>query len=170
MKNIFFHLVPIPVDQIVGSSYDVFHKSPAHQRKLLANPANLPHQTQINLGEETLDLLVTAVYDENKEYLGPVVTWSVVTDRLALEKRTLDSKDRLQSTVMGLVTDTGNASEQLAKYITGVVTATEAMVSSIAEISSNTKSAATMTKKTVQEADAVRVIMTDLEKFSNRHH
>jgi len=36
--------LPIPVSKIVGSSFDVFHKNPAHQRKLVANENNLPHE------------------------------------------------------------------------------------------------------------------------------
>ena len=77
--------LPIRVDQLLGQSIDVFHKNPAHQRKLLSDPANLPHQTQIQVGPEILDLLVSAIYDENKNYLGPMVTWDVVTQKLKTE-------------------------------------------------------------------------------------
>lgn len=161
------HLLPIGVDDIVGSSYDVFHKNPAMQRTLLGNPNNLPHSANIQVGEETLDLLVTALYDSNKNYFGPMVTWSVISDKLALEKRTRESKDRLQSTVMGLVGDTGLASEDLSKYVSEVVTASEEMVASISEISNNTTSAASMTKRTVEEANNVSKIMSELEQFSS---
>jgi len=41
-------------DNIVGQSIDVFHKAPEHQRKLLSDPANLPHQAMIRLGDEIL--------------------------------------------------------------------------------------------------------------------
>ena len=77
--------LPIRVDQLLGQSIDVFHKNPAHQRKLLSDPANLPHQAQIQVGPEILDLLVSAIYDENKNYLGPMVTWDVVTQKLKTE-------------------------------------------------------------------------------------
>ena len=77
--------LPTPVDQLIGQSIDIFHKNPAHQRKLLSDPANLPHRTQIQVGPEILDLLVSAIYDENKIYLGPMVTWDVVTQKLKTE-------------------------------------------------------------------------------------
>jgi PAS domain-containing protein len=35
--------LPITADEIVGTNYDVFHKNPAHQQKLLSNEKNLPH-------------------------------------------------------------------------------------------------------------------------------
>ena len=59
-------VLPVPVDQIVGTSIDAFHRNPAHQRKMLSNPANLPHRAKINVGSEVLDLLVTAVTNEDK--------------------------------------------------------------------------------------------------------
>ncbi len=77
--------LPIRVDQLLGQSIDIFHKNPAHQRKLLSDPVNLPHQTQIQVGPEILDLLVSAIYDENKTYLGPMVTWNIVTQQLKTE-------------------------------------------------------------------------------------
>jgi methyl-accepting chemotaxis protein len=84
LKTIEQHL-PIQVDQLMGQCIDIFHKNPAHQRKLLSDPANLPHSTQIQVGPEILDLLVSAIYDENKNYLGPMVTWDVVTQKLKTE-------------------------------------------------------------------------------------
>ncbi len=77
--------LPVPVDELVGTSIDLFHQNPAHQRALLADPSNLPHQTQIKLGPETLDLLVTAVRDDQGKYVGPMVTWSIITDKLRIE-------------------------------------------------------------------------------------
>ena len=40
--------LPVPVDQIVGGSYDVFHANPAHQRKILGDPRNLPHSLPVS--------------------------------------------------------------------------------------------------------------------------
>jgi len=79
------HYLPVPVDEIVGQSIDVFHRHPAHQRRILADPRNLPHRATIQLGPESLDLLASAVYDEGHQYVGAMVTWSVVTEKLRLE-------------------------------------------------------------------------------------
>jgi len=81
-------LLPMPVDQLIGQSIDIFHKHPEHQRGMLSDPTNLPHQANIQLGDETLDLLVSPIYDANKEYTGAMVTWEVITERLAMEQRT----------------------------------------------------------------------------------
>jgi methyl-accepting chemotaxis protein len=72
-------LLPCKVDDMIGRSIDIFHKNPAHQRRLLADPKNLPHRASIQLGPETLDLLVSAIYDHKGEYTGAMVTWEVIT-------------------------------------------------------------------------------------------
>src|SRR5271166_3155171 len=79
------HLLPCKVDEVVGSSIDIFHKNPAHQRKLLSDERNLPHRAQIHLEEEVLDLQMQAVHDEQGNYCGAMVTWDVVTEKLRLE-------------------------------------------------------------------------------------
>lgn len=76
------HILPTPVSNIVGSSYDIFHKNPAHQRRLLADPGNLPIETQIELEGEYLNLQASAIYDASGNYVGPMVAWSLVTDQV----------------------------------------------------------------------------------------
>jgi methyl-accepting chemotaxis protein len=84
------HLLPCKLDQVVGSSIDIFHKNPAHQRRMLSDPRNLPHRANIQLGPETLSLLVSPIYDAQQNYLGPMVTWEVITEKLRLEARNAD--------------------------------------------------------------------------------
>ena len=88
------HLLPIKVSDMLGHSIDVFHKNPLHQRKLLSDPKNLPHRATIQLGSEFLDLLVSPIYDNNKNYLGAMVTWEVITARLAQERQIQEAAER----------------------------------------------------------------------------
>ncbi|MBZ5735292.1 methyl-accepting chemotaxis protein [Nocardioides sp. TRM66260-LWL] len=78
--------LPVAPDRVVGSSLDVFHTDPGHQRRLLADPArHLPRQTLITLGPETLDLRIAALHDEDGAYVGAMATWDVVTEKIRLE-------------------------------------------------------------------------------------
>lgn len=81
------HLLPIKADDLVGTSIDVFHKRPEHQRRILSDPANLPHRTRIRLGPEVLDLQVSAVTDDDGSYLGPMLAWAIVTREVEAESR-----------------------------------------------------------------------------------
>ncbi len=74
------HLLPCRVEEIVGQSFDIFHSRPEHQRAMVSDPNNLPHRAKITLGDEILDLNVTALRDRNGSYLGPMVTWDVITE------------------------------------------------------------------------------------------
>ncbi len=78
------HLLPIKVDDMIGACIDIFHKNPAYQRRILADPKNLPHRADIRLGPETLNLIVSAVYDDAKNYIGALVAWEIVTERVRL--------------------------------------------------------------------------------------
>jgi methyl-accepting chemotaxis protein len=86
--------LPVRAENVLGSSIDVFHKNPAHQRKILSDPKNLPVNAHIQIGPETADLLVTAIYDQNKNYLGPMVTWSLITEKLETERKVKEAAER----------------------------------------------------------------------------
>jgi methyl-accepting chemotaxis protein len=86
--------LPVKPDNVLGSSIDVFHRNPAHQRKLLANDKNLPLRANIQIGPETADLLVTAIYDQNKNYIGPMVTWELITEKLEGDRKLKEAAER----------------------------------------------------------------------------
>ncbi|WP_161602202.1 methyl-accepting chemotaxis protein [Tautonia marina] len=71
----------VPVEKMIGQSLDVFHKNPEHQRTLLSDPANLPYHGTMHLGSELIDLVASAIVDETGEYLGPMLTWEIVTGK-----------------------------------------------------------------------------------------
>ncbi|HEY1189186.1 MAG TPA: methyl-accepting chemotaxis protein [Gemmata sp.] len=88
-------LLPVRADEVVGQSIDLFHKRPEVQRKLLADPNNLPHRAEIQLNGETLELWVSAIYGTNKHYLGAMVTWDVITKRVTMERQNADGAAQL---------------------------------------------------------------------------
>lgn len=79
------HLLPCKAGELVGQCVDIFHKDPSHQRRLLADPKHLPHTAIIGLGDEKLELLVSAVHDRDGNYIAAMLTWSVVTEKLRKE-------------------------------------------------------------------------------------
>lgn len=91
------HLLPCRVDEMVGQSIDIFHKAPEYQRRLLADPKNLPHRAQIQLGPEVLDLNVSALYDAQGTYFGPMVNWERITEKKALEERNADFAAQMEA-------------------------------------------------------------------------
>ena len=92
LRSIEQHL-PIRADEVVGQCIDIFHKNPSHQRRILADPSSLPIESQIQVGPETLSLLVSAIMDEEGNYVGPMVNWEVITEKLALEQSIKDKAE-----------------------------------------------------------------------------
>ncbi|STO56443.1 aerotaxis transducer Aer2 [Grimontia hollisae] len=80
---------------IEGTCIDMFHKNPAHQRQLLSNPANLPYETNIQVEDVTLKLVVGAVTDENGEYIGNTLEWDDITEELKAN----NERARLQAAI-----------------------------------------------------------------------
>ena len=87
-------------DKLIGTCIDSFHQNPDHQRKLLADPANLPYQTDIAIGDLKFSLNVTAIMDAEGNYVGNALEWSDVTE-LRIKESTVA---RLQGTVDGAMT------------------------------------------------------------------
>jgi methyl-accepting chemotaxis protein len=80
-------LLPIPADQLLGQSIDLFHRDPSHQRAILSDPKKLPYFTSIEIGHEMMDLGIFPIVDSRKQYIGPMVTLEVVTEKMAIKHR-----------------------------------------------------------------------------------
>lgn len=83
------HLLPMPVEALIGTPIDVFHAQPEKQRALISDPANLPHRTRVHLGPEVVELEIAAVRGADGAYIGAMASWSLVTQQLASEQRIL---------------------------------------------------------------------------------
>ncbi len=81
-------------DSMIGTSADIFHKNPSHQRRLLADTSRLPHRADVRMGPLTFALCVTAVFDENGACNGYVFEWSDVTD---LRELTANAKGQIEA-------------------------------------------------------------------------
>lgn len=147
-------LLPIPVEKLIGSSIDVFHKDPQHQRRLLSNPANLPHRAKIKLGEENLDLFVSAVLDENQQYTGAMVIWEVTTAKL---KKFTDMTDVLAQNAKGVASHASKVStgaQALGATTEQMTAAVEELTASINSIAHNANDTDAIAKGTQQQAEA----------------
>ena len=69
----------LDVRNLIGSSIDAFHKNPAHQRRLLAQPSDKPHRAEITIGDLRFSLAISSVLDGENEYVGSVLEWNDVT-------------------------------------------------------------------------------------------
>ena len=85
-------------EKIIGTCIDQFHKKPAHQRKLLSDPANLPWKTDITIGAFKFALNVGGIFDEQGEYVGNILEWADVTEA-RMNAGILEAIDRAQASI-----------------------------------------------------------------------
>jgi len=182
------HLLPMPVDKLLGEKIDIFHKVPEHQRKIVDDPKNLPHRAKIQLGDEHLDLLVSAINDKDGNYIGPMITLSIITEQVSMA----DDFERDVKGVVDIVTSSftemqassksmaataeetarqsqvvAAASEEAMKNVETVSSAAEELSASIGEIATHVQDASTMTEQAVEEAEETNVTITELGKSSD---
>ena len=121
------------IDTLVGSQIDMYHKNPAHQRRLLDNPANLPYRAEIKLGLLTFDMSAAAIVSDKGEYLGNVAEWVDIT----AQKNAQIEVDRLiNAAAVGQLSERINAEEFQGFFKTlsqGVNTMLDAVVTPLHE-------------------------------------
>ncbi len=177
--------LPMLVDRMVGQNIDVFHKDPRLQRQILGDPRNLPHRAKIRLGNDTMDLLAAATYDSAGNYIGPMVTWELITDKVQLVSQLTeaarmlsDSASELSSAAEQMSTNSQNtsaqsstvaaASEEISRGVETVATNTEEMLASIKEISRNANEASSMSNTTRGQAESTNKTISKLGESSTQ--
>lgn len=142
----------IPVDQLIGTSIDTFHKNPEHQRQILSDPSRLPFSARISFAGRRFSLKVSAIMDSSGKYAGPMVVWDDITEREQLAELVNTSVEQVAEAVSRAEVRSGQlssvaddtqqrsasvsaAAEQASTNVKSVAAATEEMSASISEIS-----------------------------------
>ncbi len=188
MKGIEAHL-PIRVDQMMGQSIDIFHKNPAHQRRILADAKNLPHTANIRVAGEVISLTIGAIFNRKRDYIGAMLTWEKITQRAQLA-------DNFEVTVKSVVTEVSASADQMrsnaerlstlaneTKANSGVVSssateaaqtanqvaaAAEELTASIGEISAQVQKSSSVAGQASAQANSISQSMHTLVDKSNR--
>ncbi|MCC5977378.1 MAG: PAS domain-containing protein [Salinarimonas sp.] len=163
--------LPIRAKDLLGQNIDIFHKRPTHQRSILADPKNLPINSNIRLGPEVLNLRVSAITAKDGRYLGPMLTWNVVTQ----EVRVAESVTETCTTMTGTASELAHAAAEMtevahhAQAMAGTVSAaTEELAASISEIASQAASAADLSGSASQRAGAADAMVRELAQVSQQ--
>ncbi|UDF04248.1 methyl-accepting chemotaxis protein [Asticcacaulis sp. AND118] len=149
---------------LMGRSIDMFHKHPEHQRRMLSDPANLPHRARIRVGDESIDLQISAVLDHRDQYAGAMLVWDLVTDQAQLSQ---DFETRVQGVVAGLAASAAELS-QVAETVTGELrTGANLAVSAASSATQTSASVQTVAAAAEELAASVREI-SDQVQTTNR--
>jgi methyl-accepting chemotaxis protein len=184
------YAMPCKASDILGKNIDIFHKNPQRVRKMLEDPANLPHTATIQIGDDWMAQSVVAVRDEAGRYIGPMLVGEIVTK----EVRRKEQIARLQKAVaakvaslqeisggLGMISDNMTRSTRDATSQTShsaeafgrvnqafqmVASAAEEMSASVSEIARHVAEAARVATEAGQKAESVNAKIGDLDRSS----
>ncbi|MCW1842036.1 methyl-accepting chemotaxis protein [Prosthecomicrobium hirschii] len=145
--------LPVKADQLIGTSIDVFHKRPEHQRSMVNDPKRMPHRAEIRVGPEVLDLEASLVNHR------PLIVWSIVTDRSQMSA----DVGRVTNDLNKIAVDLGSAASQLAgnaekvgSMAQAVAAASEEQAAAIGEVAERTSATAGRAMKMEEAATDAR--------------
>jgi methyl-accepting chemotaxis protein len=185
------HELPADLDpaKLVGRSMDIFHRNPAHQRGIVADPKKLPWTAKIRLGKERLDLRAAAILDANGTYLGCMVTWSVTTaiqnavetfetevrrsidtvaDEVVALRSHAEGMTRIAGETAGSAGRTAEAASSATANVESVAAAVTELDASIAEIARQASLSAEVARGGVTHAGEARDKVQRLTEASER--
>ena len=163
--------LPIKASELLGANIDVFHKQPEHQRRILSDPTNLPYRARINIGDEKADLLVNAIYDAEGNYVGPMLTWEIITEKVLLEVLATSSEEMIATSDQmgsnaGVTSSQANSAvrtaEDINENVQAVSSGIEEMGASIKEIAKNATDAARVADEAVSIAEGTNTTISSL--------
>jgi methyl-accepting chemotaxis protein len=179
----------VRADNLIGQSIDVISADARRQRDLVADPANLPHRVRVTLGAETLDLRISAMYDRDGAYAGPLLTWHRATGQVRLVHQFEESVGTIARTVAesadgmrqaasvmreSAVTAgertlaVSTASEQASQSVSTAAAGAEEVAASVAEIARQVAESAQIAGMAVAEAQATDASVSSLSEAADR--
>ncbi len=173
--------LPAKADEMLGRSIDIFHQNPEHQRRLLADPKNLPHRAKITVGPEKMSLMISAIRDKQDNYVGAMLNWEIITaeEEMGTSVEQVvgivgDAVTELESTAKGMTsmaeetqtqaTAVAAAAEEAAASVSTVAASTEELTASISEISKQMQESNKMAMSAREQADETNVTVESLKE------
>ncbi|GGB35443.1 chemotaxis protein [Roseibium aquae] len=163
--------LPIRASELRGQSIDIFHKNPGHQQRILKDPSKLPWRANIKLGPEYLRLDISAIMDDSGGYLGPMLTWSVISDQVQVAEQVTGVVEAMNGIADGLTHTAGEMitiADSAKSQATSVTSAAEEMTASISEISNRMDEAAKISRDALNRAQSAAGQISTLKAASEQ--
>lgn len=153
--------ISVSPDNVLGNTLDGCYENPEEMRQILSDPRNLPYNSRLHLGPETVDLRVSAVIDEHKNYMGALLYWNIVTQS---EKLAQDFEHSIGS-VSTEITASAGTLEQRAVALQGAI---EELSAAAREISARIHDSLSIVQTAVTKGDHARDNMSQLSTAAER--
>lgn len=180
--------LPRKTGDLKGKPFDMFAKHAELQDRILGKADNLPYSTRTQIGSDHLDVQVNAIYDKKGDYVGPMVTFDVITDQVQMADTfendirgiveiVTSSATEMQASAKSLAATSDEtarqaqvvaaASEEATRNVETVSSASEELSKSISEIARHVQEASKMTATAVHDAERTNSTIRDLGSSSH---
>ena len=163
-------------EKLLGMSMDVFHKNPAHQRRLVET-LTATFETDIKVGVRQFHLIASVAKDAKDRRLGTVVEWKDTTAEKAIEEEINDmvkaavdgdltGRLALESKtgfMLNLATAMNKLCELFADFIRQMMESAREVASASAEISASTTD---LSQRTEEQAASLEQTSASMEEIS----
>ncbi len=158
--------IPVPWRELEGQPVDVyamFDRDPATQRALLADPENMPLHNQFRAGPEWIDIHASPIHDRDGTYLGPMITWTVITERIKLA-------EKFEENVKGVVEAVSAAAAEMqstARSMSGTAEETSSQATAVSAASEQASASVQTVASAAEEARVLERLEEDEEMSSS---
>ncbi|WP_237216390.1 HAMP domain-containing protein, partial [Falsiroseomonas oryziterrae] len=121
--------LPVPPEQLLGQGIDAFHRLPEPDRRRLSEPDSLPHSARIRIGDEVIELRVSAIRDAGGAYSGAMLSWQLATEKVRLA----DTFEREVGAVVEAVASSAERLQDSAGALSGAAATSREEATAVAE-------------------------------------
>lgn len=89
--------LPAQPEQMLGKGIDFLLETTAIEPRQLSAPYNLPPSTDIHIGDQVIEVAFSPLFDDENQYLGPVLHWKNATQERLSEQARQELVARLES-------------------------------------------------------------------------
>ncbi len=170
-------LPALDAEKIVGSNIDVFHKSPSHQRQVLANLRST-HTAEVRVGGRVMRIAASPVIDAAGKRFGTVVEWFDRTQEVHAEEEvadvvkkaldgdltqrlSLDGKTGFFASLAGGLNQLLNNTEQMVTQIKAAAVAVNRGAEEISEGNAN------LSQRTEEQSSSLEETASSMEEMTS---
>jgi glyoxylase-like metal-dependent hydrolase (beta-lactamase superfamily II) len=157
--------LPCRIDQIVGQSFDIFHRDPRHQQRILADPhRSLPRTTIVRLGPATLKISAFAIWGQDSSFIGIGVGW----EDLTAVQESVDSLRAVVEEIGPITSDLKEKSTSISERIASVAAASEELSATMRVVSAAARESQSSVTNVAAATEQLSVTVNDIASNAER--
>ncbi len=157
--------MPCAANEIIGKSFDMFHRDAKHQRRMLADPhRSFPRTAVVRFGPATLKISAFAIWGAEGEFLGVGVGW----EDLSGVQASVDNLHAVVSEITPITVDLKQKSTSIAERIASVAAASEELSTTMNVVSSAAHESQSAVTNVAAATEQLSVTVNDIASNAER--